>query len=72
MYMKIMRSEWIKPGTPYKIRFFREDDVMIKQISSEKIIVYEQIIYDYDESYERETCEANGFQEADTGRCIVQ
>jgi hypothetical protein len=68
--MKIER--WIKPGTEYIIRFFREDDLMIKQISNEKVIVYEQVLHDYDETYERETCEANGFQGEDTGRCVVQ
>lgn len=71
--MKNLKQEWFKPGTTYKIRYFRDGDLIIKQITNDTILVYEQILQNYDEFYEAQTCIANGFEAEEVGRfCVIQ
>jgi hypothetical protein len=71
--MKNLKEAWVKPGTDYQIRYFRDGDHIIKQISNDTILVYEQILQNYDEFYEAQTCIANGFEAEEVGRfCVIQ
>jgi hypothetical protein len=68
------------------ITYFKEDDIIIKRISDDDIVIYEQIMvkspmsefaYDkmfYNELYEKETNIASGFTECkrEDGKCVIQ
>jgi|TARA_R110000823_G_scaffold260835_1_gene381560 uncharacterized lipoprotein YehR (DUF1307 family) len=79
-------KNYFKEGTNLTITYFKEDDIIIKRISDDDIVIYEQIMvkspmsefaYDkmfYNELYEKETNIASGFTECkrEDGKCVIQ
>tara|TARA_B110000285_G_C14924096_1_gene514071 strand:+ start:634 stop:876 length:243 start_codon:yes stop_codon:yes gene_type:complete len=79
-------KSYFKQGTDLKIRYFKNGDIIIKQISDDDVVIYEQrmikshlseFTYDkvfYNEVYEEETNIANGFVEFpnENSKCVIQ
>ena len=79
-------KSYFKQGTDLKIRYFKNGDMIIKQISDDDVVIYEQSMikshlseftYDkvfYNEVYEEETNIANGFVEFpnENSKCVIQ
>jgi hypothetical protein len=79
-------KSYFKEGTDLKIRYFREDDIILKQITDDDVVIYEQrmikspiseFTYDkvfYNELYEQETNINNGFVECrnEISKCVIQ
>jgi|TARA_B110000240_G_C13425842_1_gene421550 hypothetical protein len=79
-------KSYFKQGTDLKIRYFKNGDMIIKQISDDDVVIYEQSMiksslseftYDkvfYNEIYEQDTNIANGFIECENenSKCVIQ
>ena len=79
-------KSYFKQGTDLKIRYFKNGDIIIKQISDDDVVIYEQrmiksslseFTYDkvfYNEIYEQDTNIANGFIECENenSKCVIQ
>ena len=79
-------KQFYKPDTDLKIRYFEEDDFIVKQLSDGEQVIYEQRLinspmseftYDkmfYNELYEKDTNTTNGFVEerGEVGKCVIQ
>ena len=83
--MKLLK-EYFKPETTLKIKYFKEDDMVIKQRLDSNVVIYEQSLLNtsiteftfdkicYNELHENETNIANGFMSIvdESGKCVIQ
>jgi hypothetical protein len=83
--MKLLK-EFSKPETNLKIKYFKDGDMVIKQILDSDVVIYEQSLLNtsiteftfdkicYNELYEKETNDVNGFVLSITkcDKCAIQ
>jgi hypothetical protein len=83
--MKLLK-EFYKSKTNLKIKYFKDGDIVIKQILDSDVVIYEQSLINtsiteftfdkicYNELYEKETNRDNGFvlSTTETAKCVIQ